>query len=911
MKSYIPASLISVTLFFAAMISGTDPSYSCGPGFDYEKYRVSYVDPDLLTDSLYQSFYRTILLDHQKESMFMSPSREFHQDSWPARRKQDNLDEWDRYFKGSISEQSLQDLLYRTGPDIFNATLVALQNGTRPALRASDTITYNNQRWDRADTLHITEAVRVIGQRRDVPFLRYYLYAMECSPFAEDPNPWSRKEQFGDSADAMMQDLIEKGIQLHDECSSDFLRLRYAYQIVRLARYAEDYRKALDLYDRYVESNPEKGSIRYRALGHRAGAARKLGMSARANYWFTQVFDSCEGERELALRDIRIRSEQEWQEMYALAVNDHERAMLWMAKGFKTPGLTFSYLQKIHELEPGSPLLAMAALRELHRIESFLYANMETRNWGAKTRGGFLETDYIYTDTSVIHVVTQTNQDKYWNQTNWYDHVTGYRRYVAAGHAWDTLVFIRSEKNEETEDYEEKILYTLSGRDYIRAFREYMLELAAANGIAEPALWYMIAGYVDLMDNDFERADQCLSKAEEAAGKNGNENIRQQIFLLDFMRRVKSNGRIDRNLESSIYSTLQWFRRQEEQNQHSKFRKVMAAIGQQYLQQNDVPRAVMAFNLADDAATIYQLLDIYAGEQEIQDLINLLERGPQGDYEHMLFAAGKISRTSLMDLRGTKLLREGQFREAARIFDAMPSEYFDQDADEPTYYRSYDLTGREWSSTASLFWSHTDTTYISGHNLVSGTYYPGSSQEEEAAPLKATLFNKKTFTNRILELLGEAEHNPASSDSAYFRIGNLLFNTWRWSQSDLCGGWDGTLSEYTESLASYPFNVDGVAQKIDRRDDRFRAEFGTRNLARTFYLKAMQRTKNRELAAHCAYMLDICLKRPLTNIVHHPEAKEQDRTGYDMLMSKYRDTKFSQWIMSQCSIYKYFRKQGW
>ncbi len=902
MKANISVLLIAACVSLATLFSGTKPSYSCSFGDSFEKHRISYVDPDLLSDSIYQSFYKTVLREHQAaDSYWEIPHKEFKGEEWPTIKEQENLEDWKRYFDGKISDRSLHDFIYKSEKDKINSLLLTLEQENLPT--AEDVIVPARSEWGSPDTLYYAEAIRLISKHRDIPFLQYFSYALECSQHAAASDPWKSKTVPSDT-EPRKQELIDKGLELHSTTTSDFLKLRYGYQVVRLARYAGQYEKAIELYNKLVEPNPVRGPIRYWALGHKAGAARLAGKPVLANYWFAQVFDSCEGEREIAVRDIKLRNEEDWNAVYKLAANDHERTTLWMLKGFKTEGLTFDYLHRMYELEPHSPQLALATLRELHRIESFLYSNLEVRDWETKQRGGFIDLDYEYDDEGEETIVeSRTNHDEYHSNSPWQDQEIGYERYLAPGRMWDTLTMVQAHKNEEKDSTEIKVITVLSGRDYVLSFRNTMLKLAREGKTTEPALWYMIAGYIDLMDNDFQVANECLSEAEQAATGTGNHELQQQIFLLDLMRRVKSKGIIDREIENQIYQTLEWFQKKQEKNRHSKFDRVMAAMGQQYLVQNDLPRALMAFASADDYSTIRLLLDVYSNDDDLKALQEMLQNGPETDYEKMLFASIKIPINGVLDLRATKMLRQGKFREAVDLFNHIPPFYWNEDREHE--YGEWDPNPIVLYANTEWFYSSTDTTLLSYHNLISGFYTRTKSDQDEAS-LHATKFNKKTFALKALSLVEEANRLPERADSAYFKLGNLLFNNWRWSQGDIIGSWDGSLSEYSTSIADYPFNIEGIAQRIDRKDKEFRSEFGTRDLARTFYQKAMAATENRELAAHCAYMLDICLKRPLTNIVHHPTAKEQDRTGYQLLITKYRDTKFSKWVLSQCSVYKYF-----
>lgn len=871
-------------LFLAALFSGTDPSYSCGPGIDYEKYRISYVDPDLLSDSIYQSFYRTLLQEHQSNSYWDVPPEEFRNSGWTVVREEENVRDWGNYFGGEVSARSLRDLLDHSSSTMIEEIITALSEGRN--IPVENSITPAESEWDKPDTLYFADALQAIISKKDIPFLRYLQYANECSGYAVSSDPWTEGETTVDTA--TMLSLIDKGLRLHKECSSEYLKLRYAYQIVRTARYAEQYQRAVALYDELVEKNPTRSSIRYRALGHKAGATRHTGDMPLSSYYFSQVFDSSEGEREIALRDFRSRSDEEWKRIYALAKNDHERATLWMMRGFKMDGLNFSYLRQMLTLEPGSPRLGMALMRELHRIESYLYDDMETRDYANRTTGSFEGYDY-----EKDMPVTTNIDDNYWHDD--------YKRHIAKGRAWDTIYYYDL-PDESEEGAEPELTHVLSGRDYVMEFRRFVLETAKNGRVAEPALWYMVAGYIDIMDGDYGLADQCLEEAESST--RGNYDLEHQIRLLDLLREAKSKGSVGEDIEKQIAETLAWFHRKQNKNGHTRYDKAMAALGQQYLLQNNVPKAVLAFDAANDEVTRNVLLDMYATNDDLEKLQELVQSGGENDYERSLIDSFSLGRADLLDLRGTRLMRQGNFEEGLTLFQQIPASYWNETPDS----NEYGWTPQNYRT----FYSSTDTNRFTGMSLVSYNTWGDYNTDSVAHVTRARKYTKLSFAQTAVELrkLAESKGTPGA-DTAAYRLGTFLFNTPYWGYSE--GVWQGAMMMmiryYYYRATAYPFNLKGVAERMEKAEENFMAEYGGHAKARDYFTRAMEGTKNPELAARCAYMIDLCNKQPQTTLHPVKSIEEQDRTGYNLLMTKYRDTRYAKWVLSQCSIYKLFQKK--
>ena len=894
MKATISVLLTAACISLAVLLSGTKPSYSCGPEYDYEKYRISYVDPDLLSDSIYQSFYRTVLQEHQSGEQYgEGPSAEFIGGKWLDIREQENLEDWKRYFGGQISDRSLHDFIYKSYGNMIDSLLLTIEQGNVPT--AKDIIDPPTHKWNSPDTAYFAEAIRLISKRRDIPFLQYFSYALECNGYARASDPWKNKTE-QEEVKPSKQDLIDKGMELYHASTSNFLKLRYGYQVVRLARYAGQYEKAIQLYKTLIEPNPTQSPIRYWALGHKAGAARLAGQPALANYWFVHVFDSCEGQREISVRDLRLKSKQDWNDVYKLAANDHERATLWMLKGFKTQGLTFDYLREMYKLEPNSPHLVLAVLRELHRIESYLYQDMETRDYQVQTSGVFERRDYS-ADT-VRFVQSNIEEDYHY----YYSHRFS-ERHIAPERSWDTIYYyhVDQNNNKRGEEKEPALIRILSGREYVAEFRRFVLTAAKNHNVLEPALWYMIAGYIDLMDEDYEVAAECLDEAQQSA--RGNYDLQHQIRLLDFLRQAKSSGKIGSNLEQHISATLVWFQEKQNKNGHTRYDKVMAAIGRQYLQQNDVPKAILAFSAANDRVTRNLLLDMYATIEDLATLQKVVESGGEQDYEGNLVKAFRLKRTDLLDLRGTRLMRQGEFEEALTLFKQIPTSYWTATPDTNEY---------GWiPPNYGTFYSTMDTVRFTGMELPYQELYTGTDSVRLSVRGMRE-YTRLSFAQIAVKLAKKAEQKGTpGSDSAAFRLGTLLFNSSGWGYSG--GIWQGSLGTMMRYFyyrgTAYPFNVQGVAERMTKAEETFKQEYGIRNLAREYFRRTMENTDNLELASHAAYMMDLCSKQP-TSILYRPVTiKEQDRTGYQLLITKYRDTEFSKWVLSQCSVYKYFEKK--
>lgn len=862
-------------------------SYSCIP-YDPSRFQISYVDPALLHDSIYLSYYRSIL----------APSPPYTDDADEVISRDPNIAEWYGYFGGNVSLRSLNDVIYKAGRELLESTLDGLEQGApenppdmivrvddwtkeqypdRTDEELIDYLRSNEQYWS-IDTIMTGSLLREVIRRNDRDFLRYMIFAKLCEPNVASSDGWDDPVR----GPALMKERVQEGIRLHDSFSSEYLKLRQAYQIVRLAHYGGDNTGAVSLYDRLVLPNRAESILRYWAFGHKAGAVKRLGDTASSNYLFSLVFDSCESRRQRAVIDFELGPDEKfWEPTLKLARNDHERSTLWMMRGLLQTKLSLEPLREMVKLAPTSSRTASMMMREVRRIERLLFSDkmtrsLETRRLGGYQSGYWDNEEERYIDTGV---------------TNAIDDYGAIRRHIATGDSWDTLLFYK---------HDSVLTDIISGRDYVRAFRRLLMDVARDNRIPDPALWYMAAGYINLMDNEYSLADECLGDAMR--NTRGNADLEQQIRLLDYLAAERSGRRVEP--DPDIARALQWMRNRQSEHHHHAFDRVMVRLGREYMLQDDIPRAILAFDAGSELDSRNILLDIYATDDDMTRLDDLLNRTSLDHMDRMLVKDFSLSRDALYDVRACRLMREGEYRAALRMFERVS----------PGFWNLPDSVRDSWDgSSYRHFWSSTDTTRLGGESLIDEwSRYTDTELDTIGGTIpSARNYSRLEFAREMVRLLDIAERNPEREDSAYFRMGNLLFNSPYWGYPDAL--WQGsmvwTLRGYTSGAGTWPFNIEELNERLRKPIALYVEQQGARRQAREMYRTSMERTSDKELAAHCAYMIDLCTKRPQSSLAQMYSADNQDRTGYDLLLTMYRDTRFAERILSQCSTYKYFEKQ--
>ena len=196
--------------------------------------------------------------------------------------------------------------------------------------------------------------------------IRYLAFAKNCEPHVTKGNAWA--EDFQDKG--AMRNLIQEGRADFVRTESHYIRLRYAYQLVRLAHYLGDYDQVLELYDFLMPKIDADPSLIYFWIeGHRAGALQAKGLYAESAYIFSRIFDRCPSKRRSAYLSFQVRDDEEWEEVLKLCRNDHERATLYVLRAQSEDARLIEEMQKIYIIEPDNPALEALLVREMQQLE--------------------------------------------------------------------------------------------------------------------------------------------------------------------------------------------------------------------------------------------------------------------------------------------------------------------------------------------------------------------------------------------------------------------------------------------------------------------------------------------------------------------------------------------------------------
>jgi hypothetical protein len=306
-------------------------------------------------DDNYRNGYHFLSFDLVEEETSFSPYiltfEEYHLDDMSARKNQRlaNLQEWSDFSCEVDTLGDIDDVIYTSSQSDLEMIRTVIKNkGKVPS------------RWKKNQF-----ASGLIKSRCEAT-LDYLIYAKYCEPHAVAGSSWEDEPEFN----SQIQELIDFGKEAILKTDNHFLRLRYMYQIVRLAHYADEYEYALELYeDLSFKVDPMESIINWWLLGHKAGCLKRLGQNVEASYLFSKVFKNSPGKREQVYRSFYLKDDAEWKACLLMCHSDEERTSLYAIRAMDRDSRIVVEMEHIYQLNARSEHLIPLLVKEISNIE--------------------------------------------------------------------------------------------------------------------------------------------------------------------------------------------------------------------------------------------------------------------------------------------------------------------------------------------------------------------------------------------------------------------------------------------------------------------------------------------------------------------------------------------------------------
>jgi hypothetical protein len=194
--------------------------------------------------------------------------------------------------------------------------------------------------------------------------------AVEKHLTAYEPNPWG----YGDSEikkdPVEYNRLVEKTNQMLAVAQHSMIKERLAFQLIKLHRYEENYQEVLTVFEKNFSVT--SSFIGYWAMDHYAGALKKLGRKAEANYYFSKVYVNSPSRRASAYSSIKISSEEEMNDVKNICKTTDEKLALHFIRGVESKALSLGDIDFIIKNAGNHEYARVLMSYEINKLEQKL-----------------------------------------------------------------------------------------------------------------------------------------------------------------------------------------------------------------------------------------------------------------------------------------------------------------------------------------------------------------------------------------------------------------------------------------------------------------------------------------------------------------------------------------------------------
>ncbi len=592
--------------FLAFSISGLFVSFpqniiGCGDGFDPYDYYTSFFHQNLPEPYGYRPFYYT-------------GYNFLYDDNEPADVTDLLSKEWADYCGTPVTNKDAKLFVTKFArKDIYNLYLNVEK--TQSAF-IPDSVMRNSM-------------TGYFAQKKNLEVLGYILYAKQVEPYVlGNSDTWEPVVR--DSV--KMARLIKDGLQLFNASKTPFVKLRYAYQVTRLALYSNRYLDAIRFYDEYIANNDAAGILQPLSLALKGGALYRTGRTKEAAYIFSRAFSNSIAKRISNYLGFKwsTTAETDRKDYLTLCKTNEEKAAMLSLFAMGSTGNELATMKEVYQLNPASEGLELLAVREINKLEEKYFTPLLQ-----KEKGG---SSFYY----------------YWERDN-----------------ADSLL---NEAGRET-----------------RALAAFLHEAGSNKKVSNPGLFETGAAYTAYMVKDYSAAKKCLVAAKSMQL---TQKVKDQLTLTNILVTINEHTEMDASFEEQLLPSLVWLqeRVKNEQQVSSRFyetgpwkkiyRDLLCEIlAKRYHQVGEFHKEALCIGAADIVKYPWTDENYNKGvnfmrdklnSKDVEKLYTLLTGKQQNKFEKFIINRNSISLSTVVDFAGTAYLREYDYTKAIEWFKKMP-----------------------------------------------------------------------------------------------------------------------------------------------------------------------------------------------------------------------------------------------
>ncbi len=212
---------------------------------------------------------------------------------------------------------------------------------------------------------------RDMARGKHLDFLDYFDFARRVGIQSSAFEQYYWDEVYDNRDYSSMGIYLNDGLKCADDQKNIFLKKRYAFQALRMARYSNKGDEVKRIWNDYFEET-DQDYIYFRALEQLAGVYY-WEESPIAPYYFSRVFDALPDRRESCMNSFRFSSQESWDNAFELCQNAQEEAVFYFMRAFQNNLNGIQEIENIFEIDPNSIYLDVILARHMNEINQAFY----------------------------------------------------------------------------------------------------------------------------------------------------------------------------------------------------------------------------------------------------------------------------------------------------------------------------------------------------------------------------------------------------------------------------------------------------------------------------------------------------------------------------------------------------------
>ncbi|RZL50282.1 MAG: hypothetical protein EOP00_05040 [Pedobacter sp.] len=755
-------SLIFCVSFFAVFFGEVAVNIACGPEQDPYDYYVSYFHNNVQGDD-YKPFAFNGMLFLNSEH-----------DVWEE--KDVNSAEWAKYL--GVKLKDVRKIMYE------------LDSASNAKLKKS------SFKWTTSLPDSLKNNSFLIAINKNQAALNYYKLLKQCEPMiSHNADSWT--EPIVDSVFLMKN--ADKNLVAISNFKDDFLKLRYAYQIQRMYRYAGNLQQSKVVYEKFIVNNPSSSAVKGWAMSQYAGILRADGKIDEAAFLFSKVFSNNPERRIMAYRNY-FWTDAKMKDVLRLAKTDREKANIWGINGFRKPDSDIEHLKEVYNCEPNHPLVSALLIREVNKLEQNLLEKSKLA-------------------------------------LNFVDALNDQWQYYA--------------KNQDS--------LKTANLKHLQTIKSFVLEMASNQKYQQQGFANITAAYLSWMGNKEDAAIKYLDKVDV---NKLSPKFKDQFRITDLLIRANQLKKGNKFDENSLLPTLKWLDEKRfaenkkqwlgdwnnytpndgsfpfSQTTRDFYQQILAPA---YAKNGDTASAALAMLKGDlEYKTVqsrtFKILMSYQtyvfwhqalSEKTLQQLAQLKQKKSSRTLNGFLIESlNSTSSDDFYELQGTSYIRSHQYANAIQCFNKLSKNF---------KFWTNDIG--EWDNKVEKL-------------RIVGAYYANPFIETiKDSPKKYVKnnngINKKVFAQEMLRLQKLIISDAKNTSKYYYQMANAIYQTGEFGNAWYFISYDSKVFEHPEF--SYNYNND----------------YQLATTAKTWYIKARELSKDPNFKAKCTYMIAKCEQKKI------------------------------------------------